>query len=146
VAIISSSANRMDALKSNIDYRAGVNRWMQVLSSLGLPYRIVGDHELEHGLKPASMIIVHQAERLTDGQVRTLRTFRDTGGALILTGMTGRYAPTGELRPRSLAEEWLDLEEPRPMLPAVQRSSFFTLLSSCPMSLSADPGYRFELN
>jgi len=145
VAVVSSTVNQKAFQERNLDFRAGVKAWLPLLGDLGIPYRVTGDYELETGIKPASALILHNADRLSDNQLKNIRAFHEAGGPVIIVGLAGKYYWDGGARSISLPELWLGLQNPRPFVPSEMKSSFFTVRASSPLSLNVTPGYRFEV-
>ena len=145
VAVVSSTVNQRAFAERKLDYRASVKSWLPILGEMGIPYRIIGDYELETGIKPASALILHNTDRLSDTQLTNIRAFHEAGGPVIIVGMAGKYNWEGQARSISLPELWLGLQNPRPFIPKEMKSSYFTVRASSPLSLGVDPGFRFEL-
>jgi peptidoglycan/xylan/chitin deacetylase (PgdA/CDA1 family) len=145
VAVVSSTVNQKAFLERKLEYRSGVKAWLPLLAEIGVPYRVIGDYELETGIKPASALILHNTDRLSDNQLQNIRAFHEAGGPVIIVGVAGKYNWEGTARSISLPELWLGIQSPRPFVPAEMKSSFFTVRATSPVSLGVDPGYRFEV-
>ncbi len=145
VAVVSSTVNQKAFQERKLNYRNGVKAWLPLLAEIGIPYRLIGDYELETGIKPASALILHNTDRLSDNQLKNIRAFHEAGGPVIIVGVAGKYNWEGTARSISLPELWLGIQSPRPFVPAEMKSSFFTVRASSPLSLGVDPGYRFEV-
>ncbi|MFH1532690.1 MAG: polysaccharide deacetylase family protein [Pseudomonadota bacterium] len=143
--MVSSTVNQRAFQDRNLDYRAGVKAWLPLLAEIGVPYRVIGDYELETGIKPAAALILHNTDRLSDNQLKNIRAFHEAGGPVIIVGVAGKYNWEGGARSISLPELWLGLQTPRPFVPEEMKSSFFTVRATSPLSLGVDPGYRFEV-
>ena len=145
VAVVSSTVNQRAFQERQLDYRAGVKAWLPLLAEIGIPYRVIGDYELETGIKPAAALILHNTDRLSDNQLKNIRAFHEAGGPVIIVGVAGKYTWEGGARSISLPELWLGVQAPRPFVPAEMKSAFFTVRATSPLSLGVDPGYRFEV-
>ena len=145
VAVVSSTVNQRAFQERKLEYRPGVKAWLPLLAEIGVPYRVIGDYELETGIKPAAALILHNTDRLSDNQLKNIREFHEAGGPVIIVGVAGKYNWEGGARSISLPELWLGLQTPRPFVPADMKSSFFTVRATSPLSLGVDPGYRFEV-
>ncbi|MBM4370735.1 MAG: polysaccharide deacetylase family protein, partial [Deltaproteobacteria bacterium] len=145
VGVVSSTVNQKAFQDRQLDYRGGVKAWLTLLGEMGISYRLVGDYELETGLKPMSALILHHADRLSDRQLANIRAFHEAGAPVIIAGLAGRYSREGEARSLSLPELWLGLQSPRPFVPRDMASAFLAVRASSPLSLAVEPGFRFEL-
>lgn len=143
VTIVSSRANQLEFEKRKIDFRKGVTYWAKLCEEAGLTYRIAGDYELETGLQPSKLYILHRTERLTDVQLVNIRVQQKRGASLILVGQIGRFKPDGSTQ-KSLSEQWLELEEIVEYQPT--EAAYFVASAGSLLSLGNPPGFRFEFD
>jgi hypothetical protein len=144
VTIFSSRANQVALEEAGVDYRRGVKYWANLCETAGLSFRIAGDYELSTGPAKSKLYVLHYIERLTLEQRHHLEALMGTGAALVVIGMAGSADIDGATHPPSLAEEWFDLRDVRPYTP--KESAYFVMLPPTPLSLTADPGRRFEFD
>jgi peptidoglycan/xylan/chitin deacetylase (PgdA/CDA1 family) len=145
VLVLSSNTNRRTADGQVSGYRQGVRFWVSMLEEMAVPYRVIGDADLEAGLKDGSVLVLQYADRLSDAQYLNVRKFHEAGGGLLMAGLPGKYDVHGTPRDKSLPELWLGIHSPGQVNPREQGAAFFVLTGLSPASIAVDPGFRFEL-
>ena len=98
LAILDSETNAADLVAANENPKCSVSYWTDMADTMGIPWRVIHDKELAAGLGKASVLIVQGADKLSDAQVKSIRTWaKDSkgGGAVLLVGMPGRMALDG---------------------------------------------------
>lgn len=143
VTIVSSRDNQLEFEKEKVDFRKGITFWAKLCEEAGLTYRIAGDYELETGLQPSKLYILHRTRTLTDVQLVNIRVQQKKGAALILVGQVGRYNDKGQPQ-KSLSEQWLQLENLVEYAPT--ESAYFVTAAGTLLSLGNPPGFRFEFD
>ncbi len=121
-----------------------VREWEYFLTGLRIPYAVLNRIERKKDLEHYEVLIVPDAEQLSNREIRTLVDFVDRGGGLLATGRIGWFEARNRRRDRGFYASFFGVEAVT-SIPDTMSGLLHSLPGGHPPTDGLIPGFRLNL-
>ncbi len=123
-----------------------VNTWEKFLKSHRIPYKILGDHDIELGAEKQYKVLIMPGSRvLSDKEVSELKLFIKNGGSLFSTGGPATFSPDGKWAGWRFFNEVFGLKFTKEIDPEEGTTKIHTVRGNLPITTGVPTGYTLDI-